>query len=123
MPISQTGAPPQPPNVVSQQQGNPALLQYAQQAAANGASAQPQGDPADAFVKQGLDQIADILGKVAKVITVKRPELIPVVKQMAGAGSTLQQEYSKSQAQGQASPAGQPEPAQEAPEGQATLGL
>jgi len=121
MPTPQTGTPPLPPSVTAQQQG-PALAQYAQGAAA-GANPQQQA-PSKQFVQQALAQIAESMAKIAKVLSVEQPELMPILQRMAGAGKMLEQEFSKS-SQGQGSPTQQgsePGPGS-APEGQEALGL
>ncbi len=119
----QTGTPPLPPDVTRQQQGDP-LAQYAQKAAANGANGgQGQPNPGMQFMMQELKTVAASMEKMAKYLAVERPELMPILKQMAGAGKTLETEFSKSQAQGQNPTAPALDPAQEAPEGASTIGL
>lgn len=72
-----------------------------------GAGAQPNNTGAGrAFVAQGFLEIADRMGKMAKVIQVESPELMPIFVRAAGALKVLETEFNKAQ-QGQGSPQGQ----------------
>lgn len=115
-----TEAPPLPADVRRQQQGPP-LAQFAQGAAAAG---QPDAGAAKQAVQQWLSQTADLMSKIAKVLQVAQPELMPIIVRMAGAGKLLEQEFNKA-SQGQGAPM-QPgsEPTPQAPEGQqAAMGM
>lgn len=95
MAIPDISAPPIPPQVMAQQQApqSPASQYMA------GAGATPQFDP-NALMASLLNQVAENLGKVAKVLEIVRPELTPLVGKMAQMGSVLMQETQQNTAQG-----------------------
>lgn len=84
---------PLPPDVAGQM---PNMGQFAGQAqqsfAPPGPAADPMSQDPGSFATDGLNQIADLLGKVAQVLLQTRPELAPIIQKMAEAGSMLQQE-------------------------------
>lgn len=83
-------------------------------------AAQEQGGASKAFVKWALDQIAALMTKIAKIIAVEQPELMPVVTRIAGGFKVLETEFNKTQqGQGAPIPPGS-EPTPSAPEDSAT---
>jgi hypothetical protein len=121
-----TATPPLPPDVTNQQA--PAAQQYAQQAAQQqGAGAPQQGPQASMqFVLGELKKIADSMGKVAQVLAVEKPVLMPIVTRAAGMLKMIEKQAQES-SQGQGAPLGPgsepPQAAMSAPEGQESLGL
>jgi len=106
---SQTGQPPLPPDVKSQQQGSEAQ-QFAQ-----GAAQQQQKNAPDAgkeFVMKGFADIAKIMEKQVQVIQADYPQLMPFVTKAVTALKMIEQGISQqSQGQGQAMPArSEPQP-------------
>jgi uncharacterized spore protein YtfJ len=120
-----TSTPPLPPDVTTQQA--PAAQQYAQQAAQQGAGAAQQGPQASMqFVLGELKKIADAMGKVAQVLAVEKPVLMPIVTRAAGMLKMIEkqaQESSQGPGAGQGSGSEPPQAAMSAPEGQESLGL
>lgn len=92
MDISQ---PPIPPSVTAQQAPNP----VSSFVGGVGAGQQPQFD-AMQFVIGRLNQVAEILSDVAKVLAVENPALMPVLQKVAQGGAVLMQEAMKSMPQG-----------------------
>ena len=82
---------PLPPDVAGQM---PNMGQFAGQAQQNFAPPGPATDPLqqdpNTFASEALNNIADMLGKVAQVLLQTRPELAPIIQKMAEAGSMLQ---------------------------------
>lgn len=62
-------------------------------------------DAGRAFVSQGFLKVAETMGRMAKVISVDSPELMPIFVRAAGALKVLETEFNKTQ-QGQGSPQG-----------------
>lgn len=99
-----TSSPPVPPDVQEQQNGNP-LQKFASGAAQSQGSFQ-QGTSLD-FVLQMFKEVIERLGKVAQVLSIDAPELMPIWKMMVGAGAQLEQAVQKKkQGQAQASTPG-----------------
>ena len=120
-----TATPPLPPDVTNQQA--PAAQQYAQQAAQQGAGAPQQGPQASMqFVLSELKKIADSMGKVAQVLAVEKPVLMPIVTRAAGMLKMIEKQAQES-SQGPGAPQGPgsepPQSAMAAPEGQESLGM
>ena len=121
-----TATPPLPPDVTDQQA--PAAQQYAQQAAQQqGAGAAAQGPQASMqFVLGELKKIADSMGKVAQVLAVEKPVLMPIVTRAAGMLKMIEKQAQES-SQGPGAPQGPgsepPQSAMAAPEGQESLGM
>lgn len=115
-----TGIPPQPPSVKQQQ--NPGLNQFAEGAmGATGAQGTDAG-AGKAFVAQGFKDVATTMTRMAKVISVESPELMPIFVRAAGAMKVLETEFNKTQ-QGQGSPQGQgSEPTPASSEGSDSMG-
>lgn len=122
----QNGAPPKSPEVAAQQQGSP-LGQLAQQAAAQGGpQAQPQGNPTAQFVMQAFQQVADIMGKIGQGLMSTAPQLVDLLKKLAGGFKELETQYQQVIQQGSgASPQGQSwsEPTQNASEDSGSVGV
>jgi hypothetical protein len=96
------GAPPQPmggaappvdPNVAAQQM--PSMGQFAGQM-----GGQQGGDPAMDFLVSKMNEIAASLTDVAKVISQRKPALMPIIQKMAQAGSMIMSEVQSGQQQG-----------------------
>lgn len=88
------------------------------------AAGKPQPAPQNAgaeFVKQALPQIAEEMTKVAKVVQVEHPQLMPLLVRAAGAMKVFEQEFNKaSQGAGKSVPV--TEPTTNGSEGQANIG-
>ena len=92
-----------------------------------GAGAAQQGPSASMqFVMQQLQGIADSMGKVAQVLAVEKPVLMPVIARVAGMLKFVEKQVQES-AQGQNLPLAQgsepPQAAMGGAEGQESLGL
>lgn len=106
---------PLPPDVAGQM---PPMGQFAGQAqqAFGGGQGAPQAPPDPVgFATEALNQIADTLGKMAQVVLQVRPELAPLVQQMAEAGSQLQSQLTAQPEQGASQAPTQPEGPQDVP--------
>jgi hypothetical protein len=80
--------PPQPPNL---QQGGNALGQFASNAQGNGGIAGAAPDESLQFAMASLSEVESALSKVAQILVVLKPEVIPLLKVMAQAGQQLKQ--------------------------------
>ncbi len=124
--MAQTGAPPIPPEVASQQQGSE-MSQMAQKAAAQQGQPQPgQGDPTSQFIMQGFQQIAQIMGQMMQGMGTKAPQLIDLMTKLAGGFKEAEKQFQQSMQQGHGNnPQGQPgsEPTQAASEDPAAMGM
>ncbi len=104
-PVSATAdesAPPVPPDVQQQQDGNP-LQQYGRGAAQQNFQ---QGSSLD-FVGKLMKEVAERLQKAAQVLSVDAPEVMPIWKTMVGAGAQLEKALQqKKQSEAQASSPG-----------------
>lgn len=100
-----TSSPPVPPDVQEQQDGNP-LQKFGRGAAQQQGSSFQQGNSLD-FVEMMLKESAERLTKVAQVLSVDAPELMPIWKMIVGAAAQLEQGVQKKkQGQSQASSPG-----------------
>lgn len=99
-----SGIPPQPASVKQQQ--NSGLSQLAEKQMGGSEAQVSNADAGKAFVSQGFLKIAETMGRMAKVISVDSPELMPIFVRAAGALKVLETEFNKAQ-QGQGSPQGQ----------------
>ena len=120
--MSPMGAPPQPmggqappvaPDVAAQQM--PSMGQFAGQLGQQG------GDPAMEFLIGEMNKIAASLTEVAKVISERKPALMPIIQKMAQAGSMIMSDVKA----GQQSPTGGGEASLAQPQagGEAQMGL
>lgn len=99
---------PLPPNVVGQM---PQPGQFGQPQPQQAPSPAEMGADASVAINEALNQIADMLGKVAIGVKQTRPELLEIVAKMAQAGQMLQQSLqSQGQAQDQAGVQTPPKP-------------
>lgn len=121
--MSPMGAPPQPmggsappvaPDVAAQQM--PSMGQFAGQLGGG----QQGGDPSMDFLISKMNEIAASLTDVAKVISQRKPALMPIIQKMAQAGSMIMSEVQA----GQSAPGGQDASlAQPQASGEAQMGL
>jgi hypothetical protein len=117
--------PPLPPDVTAQQA--PPIGQFAQgQQGGPAATPDPSmGDGASmGFVGDQMNQIAQLLTKVVKVVEVARPELMPILQRMAQMGSMLMNEIQSSKSpQGTGSSLAPPQAQMAQGEGGGSIGM
>jgi len=89
--------PPTSPDVRRQQA--PPLAEFAQGAMARAQAQNPKGASLD-YAKQQLAVIAEALMNVMKVLSVEKPQLMPVATRMAGMGKVLETQLAQ-ETQGQ----------------------
>ena len=114
-------SPPVPPDVQRQQEGN-SLQQFGRGAAQNSFQ---QGTSLD-FVGQLMKEVIERLQKIAQVLSVDAPEVMPIWKMMVGTGAQLEQALQKKQqSQGQPSSPGlaPPQAAMQQAEGPPAMGM
>ncbi len=85
--------PPIPPSIAAQQVP---MAQYAQAQAQGGGPGTGQEQSSMALVQSLLTGVGQDLERVAKVLVIDKPELIPILKESVNALSMLNNEVSKS---------------------------
>jgi hypothetical protein len=98
------GIPPKAPDVQQQQQGGD-LAQYAEQAQKSGAGQQQQPTGMQ-LVEKLLNDIAQQLESVGKVLSMENPVMMEYVKKMAQVGAMFMQEVQASKQKQQTQGAG-----------------
>lgn len=121
MPEMTGSSPPLPPDVRAQQSP---VAQYAQGAMAAG---QQQGGQFDSiqYARKLIAGVSNQMLDLAKVLSVEKPALMPMVKKMAMVGQELEKMLSD-ESQGQGSPsqgAEPPQSSQTAPEAPGDMGI
>ena len=104
-----TGQPPMSPDVARQQQQSP-VGQYANKAAAQQGGGQG-GDPAMQMVQQKMASIAQMMTEIAQVTVQTKPQLMPILKKIAGGFKEFENQFNQQQqGPGQQQPVGSEPP-------------
>ena len=102
--MNETGAPPLPPEIRQQQQGDP-LSQMADRAGSQGQPQQPgQGDPTGQFIMQGFQQISQVMMQMMQAMASKAPQLVELMTKLASGFKEVENQYKQSMQQGTGSP-------------------